>query len=122
MTKHIEEARKMLKEIFRFCATEDKARDIVAAALAAAEERGRAQWQPIETAPKDGTPILLGYLDKRGWFAARSALWFLVHPKHKEKDWAYAWVCPSMQTLIDNRATHWMPILAPPDITKEPTP
>lgn len=68
----------------------------------------------MSAAPKDGTLVLLGYLDKRGWFAVRSAKWMLVHPKHADKEWAYAWVCPSMESLVDPRATHWMIHPEPP--------
>lgn len=79
------------------------------------------EWQRIDTAPKDGTHILLGYLDKSGWFAVRSGLWHLVHARHSDKDWAYAWVCTSMQTLIDQRATHWMSMPESPEIAVDAT-
>lgn len=89
------------------------------AALETAIFPERRTWRPIDSAPKDGTTIILGYQDKRGWFAARSALWMLVHPKNPENEWAWAWVCPSMGSLVDQRATHWSPLNPPEQETTE---
>jgi hypothetical protein len=66
---------------------------------------GAAAWQPIETAPKDGSEILVarpggefqsGGVDKDRW--QRRAWW---------------------KSAGDNQPTHWQPLPAPP-ITPEP--
>ena len=58
------------------------------------------QWQPIETAPKDGTVVLLGRAD----YYPKSGYWV----EHEFQDW-WGWdrdrACPP---------THWMPLPEPP--------
>lgn len=64
-------------------------------------------WFTIESAPKDGSTILLGYLDKsEKKFAVRSGYWKLVHANNADKPWARAWVCSMDPILLDQRATH----------------
>jgi len=65
------------------------------------------EWQPIETAPKDGTPILLGIAGPHYW--PRSAWWCLDEERwvvHKGGRFS-AW--------FDIPPTHWMPLPSPPD-------
>lgn len=71
-------------------------------------------WQPIETAPKDGTPIILGYIDRRGSVGARSAFWMGDVYSGRTKKPIGAWVCPIDRVLVDQQATHWMPLPTPP--------
>lgn len=71
-------------------------------------------WQPIESAPKDGTPIILGYADTSGKLAAKSASWRLVHPRWENEKRGWAWVCTMDSVLVDPRATHWMPLPTAP--------
>jgi len=55
-------------------------------------------WYPIETAPKDGTEILLtdGHYKRTGYWARRINRW-------------------SMDAAVAlNMPTHWMPLPAPP--------
>lgn len=62
-------------------------------------------WQPIETAPKDGTRILLfnSYQVRLGyWGGKRPACW-------KEDSGRSLWGAPP---------THWMPLPAPPTNSK----
>jgi hypothetical protein len=65
------------------------------------------EWQPIETAPKDGTLVLLFIEDFHyvtvAWFCIATGLW------------------PSNDAFNDDREpcnvglpTHWMPLPAPP--------
>jgi hypothetical protein len=63
------------------------------------------EWQPIETAPRDGAVVLLADFNRPTW-KVYSALWDTT------------WRKPSWRT-IDNRglydkATHWMPLPTPP--------
>ena len=89
----------------------------LAAAEAAAYKKGQEaalQWQPIETAPRDGTPhlrglhvvgphgaswdVLSGYVDCDGEFVDQ----FGDDPGWSDEDF-----------------THWMPLPTPPDSPKE---
>ena len=73
----------------------------VAAAIAKAEQRV-AEWQPIETAPKDGSFILLA--TPKGRIA--DGFWSLVYGVWS---WPYVMVEP----------THWMPLPTPPKRSME---
>jgi hypothetical protein len=56
------------------------------------------RWLPIETAPKDGTEILLtdGHYKRTGYWARRIEAW-------------------SIDTVVSlNMPTHWMPLPEPP--------
>lgn len=72
------------------------------------------QWQDIDSAPGDGTHILLGYLDQSGTFAVRSG--YLMPDVHygRTKHPCPAWVCTMDMRLLDPRATHWMSLPSPP--------
>ena len=60
------------------------------------------QWQPIETAPKDGTDILV------------------YHPEHREQFVCYflggLWHY-SLDTALGSNPTHWQPLPTPPPAT-----
>lgn len=70
------------------------------AALAAQPVQATESWQPIETAPKDGTRLLLHYAPRRltkvGKWDAGSCYW------------------SADQWLHEKAPTHWMPLPAPP--------
>lgn len=60
-------------------------------------------WQPIETAPKDDTKILLGRYTKDIWYISLGrykggGLYTLIPTGFRKYDWA----------------THWMPLPQPP--------
>ena len=62
-------------------------------------------WQPIETAPKDGRGIIIFYYPKAGM---AFAFW------HEEK---WLEVSPGLVSMEENthcKPTHWMPLPEPP--------
>lgn len=69
-------------------------------------------WQPIETAPKDGTRILLGYFPETGGSGCEVAWWHSTHTK---------W-CGRVLLNADGHfsPTHWMPL--PPAPGASPLP
>jgi len=79
-------------------------------------------WQPIETAPKDGTRVLLWVCDFGRWLCVCGS-W--DNDRHATKPKPY-WTHDNARSngIRDTRAnqpTHWMP-LPPPPAMKEPTP
>jgi hypothetical protein len=72
-----------------------------AIADATAEQTRRAEWQPIETAPKDGTRVFLGY-DYQGFlFTASTGYW----TEHNGGGWV-------RECMF--QPTHWMRLPEPP--------
>ena len=75
------------------------------------------RWMPIETAPKDGTPIL-GYCEANG-HRYTSVIWWRGA---KYKDSLYQWrnqltdsaVGGHAEGLSNRGATDWMPLPPPP--------
>ena len=69
-------------------------------------------WRPIETAPMDGTPVLLVF---KGWSWPIVAAWGCVNSEGLE-----AWVSSQRAETGENSgpvgvATHWMPLDAMPE-------
>lgn len=66
-------------------------------------EKQSSGWQPIETAPKDGTKVL-GYCDAYGNVVVME--WFVYHG------------CRAVWETVDGESevepTHWMPLPNPP--------
>lgn len=74
------------------------------------------QWQPISTAPKDGTCVLL-FLRDEGF--ATLAYWRKDDPGDEFDWWLPAmdeWLCDG----VVHEATHWMPLPKPPGAAPEP--
>jgi hypothetical protein len=67
------------------------------------------QWQPIETAPKDGTPILV-YMEES-----------IIEAEWKYEQW-WPVVLPSHGcgccSHDNDEPTHWMPLPEPPKVTE----
>lgn len=67
------------------------------------DEAGK--WQPIETAPRDGTRILGGYASTFGDIQSEIVHWF----KHSYKQEAFYTDAKTTPYWV----THWMPLPAP---------
>lgn len=65
-----------------------------------------AQWRPIETAPKDGTPIL-ALSDTNDGSYEHVVVW---HNKHM----AYPWQFGYDGAIAAHRLAYWMPLPPPP--------
>lgn len=91
--------------------TRDLLQQRISQALLSAYERGKAErgWQPIETAPRDGTVVTL-WRGERGWGAPHA----MDGARWKDDHW---WWRGGKYTQSADRITHWMPLVAPP--TKE---
>lgn len=73
-----------------------------------AELMPKSQWQPMDTAPKDGTRVLV----TGSRYLPVAAFYGVYHPNAKGKpEWR---VCPSGHRLDP---THWMPLPEPPEVT-----
>lgn len=93
-------------------------REKLRAALAAAAPNPAGQWQPIETAPKDGRLIVLG---------ARNGVWLGKHQPVFQSGYVPDNPWSSMLLNHDHmaerytRPTHWMPLPAAPGAHPAPT-
>lgn len=66
-------------------------------------------WHPIETAPKDGTHVLLYRRNPRA--ASYDEAWWRLDTFVNEYEWGGAsWSYPTL-----DQPTHWMPLPPPPD-------
>lgn len=93
-------------------------RDRLSAALSAAEKRG--EWRPIETAPKDGTDILLfgGRMIAVGYWTEECEMGGVDSPR--EPGWQIYKVDEDPYYSRDfNEATHWQPLPPPPAGTQD---
>jgi hypothetical protein len=72
------------------------------------------EWQPIETAPKDGTSILVWGVVEEGDGTPECAV---VSGGWKRKNVRY-YLIPWPQEDLTMCATHWMPLPEPPALSK----
>ena len=85
--------------------TSEGIRRAVAEALDVAD---KARWWPIETAPRDGSYVLIGWFDLVGQKSMHVAFW------HSTRN---AW-CQSHRAFTDDlnwQPTHWQPLPPPPN-------
>ncbi len=74
----------------------------ILAALRRVEAETREEWRPIDTAPKDGTPVLLYFPSRyQGKGGISWGCWI-------NNEWL------DSVAIRDNSATHWMPLPPPP--------
>lgn len=75
-------------------------------------------WQPIETAPKDGTRVLLavGTYTGIGYFID-SVTFEYGHEKRRTQEWA--WSGYSFLSGERPQPTHWMPLPLAPAATEQ---
>ena len=66
-------------------------------------------WQPIETAPKDGTAVL-GYFPAKRGFVARQD----VVPIYWSEWGGGTWTNSTSGCRLLDHTTHWQPLPAPP--------
>lgn len=85
----------------------------------------RHKWQPIDTAPKDGSRVLIGWFDALRKWKVRAAYW----DTHFNTVWDYeenmpiempAWTDGAIESFASERITsyeptHWMPLPQPPN-------
>ena len=70
-------------------------------------------WQPIETAPKDGTHVLLsdGIKVRTGWFTK----WHSPFAAKDAEGWALNWNSEFSVPDETMEPTHWMPLPDAPE-------
>lgn len=77
----------------------------------------REAWQPIETAPRDGTPIIgcTFHPQLMHLYAPCTIFWAAYHPNSEgEKTWRTSAICGNKMKGV----THWMPLPAAPTSAK----
>lgn len=113
----------------------DEARGVVYEPLFAAlsSAPAREQWQPIETAPKDGRKLLLTYKNSSGlprivvggWVTDEEAAETDEDGVGLEAGWYERidnWGDYYQVSINEGEPTHWMPLPAAPGATAEPAP
>lgn len=72
------------------------------------------EWQPIETAPKDATPILIFLPHSERQKVCE--VWWAIPYEGAADGWWSTPVGPSGRgyTILPEAATHWMPLPEPP--------
>lgn len=93
------------------------------------QQQACSAWQPIATAPRDGTDIIVGYDFASVWIV-HAAFWNDEDcygdklPANDEKIGWWSYIEHSVtQTLLtgDNSPTHWMPLPMLPNAPAMPT-
>jgi hypothetical protein len=66
------------------------------------------EWQPIDTAPRDNSIILLAGIDDLGDQVVGEGYWETYlwwNGEHNDPEWSWGW---------EAEPTHWMPMPEPP--------
>lgn len=86
------------------------------------KDAARLDWQPIETAPKTGRTILLGYVNSHGNWRTLRGQWFseeAILDWEEPDDFDAGWYETSVEAddppnCWITEPTHWMPLPTPP--------
>ena len=70
----------------------------------------RMLWQPIDTAPRDGTDVLVYARDE---VIGRDEIWISYFYGKEGGPLTPQWTAPDD---IDEQPTHWMPLPRPPEV------
>ncbi len=79
------------------------------------------EWRPIETAPKDGTLVLVINGEKGGYLTEPCQIGtaFFGLASYEDEAWSFEWksnaCCDEVSSYIP---THWMPLPKPPILKK----
>ena len=102
---------------FEYMNAIDAAERVRAAIHAERESCASGAWNPIETAPKDGTRILVSdgnYVD-RAWYAVDVPAYFGLRQTAKDfEGWAYMYDDDRSRHVFLSEPTHWQPLPTPP--------
>lgn len=86
-------------------------------------------WQPIETAPKDGTPLILAPHMMIGWWEFGDEQWMLLQiPLNEDRTIQNDWSQPIKlfyclyANVAGTEPTHWLPCPMPPSTPTAPHP
>lgn len=71
-------------------------------------------WQPIETAPKDETVVLLWCPQSWDTDFVRVGWWFEAESPHEDSGWYDDEAASHPLTDLYGEPTHWMPLPEPP--------
>lgn len=83
------------------------------------------EWQPIESAPKDGRSMLLGHFNTAGNWRTLRGRWFSAEKIEYEwenaDDFEAGWYEESVEAddipnVWATSPTHWMPLPNPPEV------
>ena len=74
-------------------------------------------WQPIEIAPKDGTPVFLFFGDDCKQYSRKNPSKYMVKAKRRGGEWADSDNGRLLRFIydFDHEPTHWMPLPKGPE-------
>jgi hypothetical protein len=82
---------------------------------------GMMTWQPIETAPRDGSPVLVCQQQTPHWYVVRLAYWEIDHTEEPPGWRSQPHPCISfLDELLLWQPTHWAPFIPPYILGKQP--
>lgn len=98
-------ARNILAEAFGCDADEITKAEVCSGAAVLQAQEARSQWNPMETAPKDGTNILLAGVAGMQWVA-----WWGGEDERSGSDWIYGFDRNGCSIRVPMTEIGWMPL------------